>query len=37
MVIYSVAPDGVVEVLSLVHDRMLLDRAARRAEREADG
>lgn len=37
LVIYRVAPDGVVEILSLVHDRMLLARAARRARREADG
>jgi toxin ParE1/3/4 len=37
LVIYRVAPDGVVEILSLVHDRMLLARAARRAQREADG
>jgi toxin ParE1/3/4 len=37
LVIYRVAPDGVVEILSLVHDRMLLARAARRAQREAGG
>ncbi len=37
LVIYRVAPDGVVEILSLVHDRMLLARAARRARRQADG
>lgn len=37
LVVYRVAPDGVVEILSLVHDRMLLTRAARRALREADG
>jgi toxin ParE1/3/4 len=37
LVIYRVAPDGVVERPSLVHDRMLLARAARRARREADG
>jgi toxin ParE1/3/4 len=36
LVIYRVAPDGVVEILSVVHDRMLLARAARRAQREAD-
>jgi len=35
LVIYRVAPDGVVEILSLVHDRMLLGRAARQAQREA--
>jgi toxin ParE1/3/4 len=37
LVVYRVAPDGVVEILSLVHDRMLMDRAASRAQREADG
>lgn len=36
LVVYRVAPDGAVEILSLVHDRMLLARAARRAQREAD-
>lgn len=36
VVIYRVAPDGAVEILSLVHDRMLLARAARRASDEAD-
>ena len=35
LVVYRVGPDGVVEVLSIVHDRMLLPRAARRAQREA--
>jgi toxin ParE1/3/4 len=35
LIIYRVAPDGAVEVLSLVHDRMLFARAARRARREA--
>jgi toxin ParE1/3/4 len=35
LVIYRVAPDGMVEILSLVHDRMQLARAARRAQREA--
>jgi toxin ParE1/3/4 len=34
LVVYRVADDGVVEVLGIVHDRMLLGRAARRlAER----
>jgi toxin ParE1/3/4 len=33
LLIYRVTPDGVVEILSLVHDRMLLARAARQ---EAD-
>ncbi len=37
LVIYRVASDGVVEVLSLVHDRMDLTRAARRAMRAASG
>jgi toxin ParE1/3/4 len=37
LVLYRVAPDGVIEVLGLAHDRQLLDRAARRAQREADG
>ena len=36
LVVYRVAPDGAVEILSLVHDRMLLARAARRAQRAAD-
>ena len=37
LVVYRVAPDGVVEILGLVHDRMKLATAARRARREADG
>lgn len=37
LVIYRQAVDGVVEVLGLAHDRQLLERAARRARREADG
>jgi toxin ParE1/3/4 len=37
LVIYRVAPDGVVEILSLVHDDIRLARAARRAQLEADG
>src|SRR5271157_2833045 len=32
LVIYRVAPDGVVEILSIVHDRMLLTREAQRAQ-----
>ncbi len=36
LVVYRVAPDGVTEILSVVHDRMLLIGAARRAKREAD-
>lgn len=35
LIVYRVDPDGVVEVLSLIHDRMDLTRAARRAERAA--
>lgn len=37
VVIYRQSRDGIVEILGLVHDRQLLDRAARRAKREADG
>jgi len=37
VVVYRVAPDGVVEILSVVHDHMLIARAARRAQREAEG
>lgn len=37
LVVYRLAADGVVEVLGLVHDRMLLPRAARRAQRSAEG
>lgn len=37
ILVYRVAPDGVVEILSVVHDRMLLSRAARRALRAAQG
>ena len=36
IVLYRVAPDGVVEVLGLAHDRMLLGRTARRMQRSAD-
>lgn len=35
LIVYRVAADGVVEILSVVHDRMLLPRAARRAKRAA--
>jgi hypothetical protein len=36
LVVYRVGTDGVVEILGLAHDRMLLDRAARRmVQREA--
>lgn len=37
LMVYRVAPDGVVEILSLVHDRMLLVAAARRARNAAGG
>jgi toxin ParE1/3/4 len=37
VIIYRTGPDCVVEILSLVHDRMLLTRAARRARRETGG
>ena len=37
LVIYRLATDGVVEVLGLVHDRMVLSRAARRMIRDAEG
>ena len=36
LIIYRVGADGAIEVLSLVHDRMVLSRAARKAVREAD-
>ena len=36
LVIYRLAADGVVEILGLVHDRMVLSRAARRIVRSAD-
>lgn len=36
LIVYRVASDNVVEILSVVHDRMLLSRAARRAVRAAD-
>ena len=35
LVVYRVAPDDVVEVLSLAHDRMDLTRAAQQARRAA--
>ena len=37
LVVYRVGTDGVVEILGLAHDRMLLNRAARRMQREAKG
>jgi hypothetical protein len=36
LIVYRVAADGVVEVLALVHDRMVLSRAAHRSIRAAD-
>lgn len=36
LLVYRMASDGVVEVLSIVHDRMLLPRAARQALRDAN-
>ena len=37
IVVYRKGTDGVVEIIGLAHDRMLLDRAARRMQREAGG
>ena len=37
LIVYRVAPDGVVEILSLVHDRLDMGRAARQAQRAASG
>ena len=37
LIVYRVAPDGVVEILSVVHDRQQLARVVRRAQRDADG
>ena len=37
LIVYRVGSDGVVEVLGVVHDRMVLSRAARHAVRDADG
>ena len=36
LVIYRLAADGMVEILALVHDRMVLSRAARRIVRGTD-
>jgi hypothetical protein len=36
LVVYRVAPDGITDIPSLVHDRVLLPGAARRARSEAD-
>ncbi len=35
LIIYRVCSDGMVEILGVVHDRMLLSRAARKAVRDA--
>jgi toxin ParE1/3/4 len=35
IVVYRVAGDGMVEIVGLVHDKMLLTRAARRMRRDA--
>lgn len=36
VIIYRVAADGAVEILGLVHDRMVLSRAARKGVKDAD-
>ena len=36
LIVYRLAPDGVVEILGLVHDRMVLSRAARRIVRATE-
>ena len=36
LVIYRLGSDSVVEILGLVHDRMVLSRAARKIVRNAD-
>jgi toxin ParE1/3/4 len=35
LLVYRVAPDDVIEILGVIHDRMVLSRAARRAVRNA--
>ena len=35
LILYRVGSDGVVEVLGVIHDRMMLARAARRNQRDA--
>jgi toxin ParE1/3/4 len=35
IVVYRLGTDGLVEIIGLAHDRMLLDRAARRMQRQA--
>jgi toxin ParE1/3/4 len=36
LIVYRVGADGIVEVLGVVHDRMVLFRAARKAAKKAD-
>jgi toxin ParE1/3/4 len=36
LVVYREAPDGVVEIIGLAHDRMLLGRAAERMQRDEE-
>ncbi len=36
LIVYRLGPDGVVEILGLVRDRMVLSRAARRIVRATD-
>ena len=36
LIVYRVAADNVVEILGFVHDRMLLERAVRRVQSEAE-
>jgi toxin ParE1/3/4 len=36
LLVYRVASDNIVEILSVIHDRMLLPRAARRAQQDAN-
>jgi toxin ParE1/3/4 len=36
VVVYRVGSDGVVEILGVAHDRMLIERSARRMQRDAD-
>jgi hypothetical protein len=36
LIVYRVASDGMVEILGLIHDRMVLSRVARRIVRSAD-
>ncbi len=35
LIVYRLGTDGVVEVLGVIHDRMMLVRAARDVKREA--